>query len=183
VSGRLTARLKQFDLRADAALERLRAHRAVAAVFVGASHAADFSILWIVVGGVYGLAVERDLGEALTFCGLIGAESLLVNQGIKRFFRRVRPTERGDDRMRVRKPSTSSFPSGHASSAFFASTLLSAWIGWWSAPLWLVPAVIVAMSRAVVRIHHASDVIAGVVVGLVLAGIVLLTPVVDYLHR
>ena len=174
--------MTRFDLRADLALEPLRRRRWIALVFRVASHVADFSALWIAIALVYGLAFERHLGKAAVFCGLIAAESLLVNQGIKRLFRRVRPTERGDDRMRVRKPRSSSFPSGHASSAFFAATLLSAWVGWWSVPIWLVPAVIVSMSRAVVRIHHASDVIAGVVTGVVLAGIVLVTPMMDFLH-
>ncbi|MEZ5218677.1 MAG: phosphatase PAP2 family protein [Ilumatobacteraceae bacterium] len=55
----------------------------------------------------------------------LGVESLLVNQGLKRLFRRDRPTTTGDDRYRVRQPSTSSFPSGHASAAFFAARLLT----------------------------------------------------------
>ena len=68
----------------------------------------------------------------------------------------------------MRRPSTSSFPSGHASSAFFAATLLIARDGRRSAPLWLGLAGVVATSRAFVRIHHPSDVVAGAVVGLLL---------------
>ena len=96
---------------------------------------------------------------------LIGAESLVVNQGIKRLFKRVRPTESGDERYEVRTPSTSSFPSGHASAAGFTATVLTGWDGKRSAPLWWSLAGIVASSRAYVRIHHASDVVAGIAVG------------------
>ncbi len=70
------------------------------------------------------------------FAALVGAESLVVNQGIKRLFRRTRPTEAGDDRFPVRRPTTSSFPSGHASSAAFAATVLTGWDGKRLAPLW-----------------------------------------------
>jgi undecaprenyl-diphosphatase len=176
VKSGLVRRLQTFDLTADRALERLRGRRALDLLFSGASAAADFSVIWLVIGIGYGLAIERDLGDALLFVALIGAESLIVNQGIKQLFRRVRPTERGDARFRVRKPRSSSFPSGHASSAFFAGTLLTAWVGLWSLPIWLVLAVVVAASRAYVRIHHASDVLAGAITGLALAGITLLTP-------
>ena len=65
----------------------------------------------------------------------------------------------------MREPSTSAFPSGHASSAAFAATILSAWDGQRSRPLWWTLAAIVGTSRAYVRIHHASDVIGGAVVG------------------
>ena len=182
MTGGLVRRLQRFDSTVDGALERLRGHRSTDLLFNGASHAADFSVLWIVIGAVYGLAVERNGWSALWFAAFIGAESLVVNQGIKRLFRRVRPTERGDARYKVRKPRSSSFPSGHASSAFYAGTILSAWVGWWSVPVWLVLALIVATSRAYVRIHHPSDVVAGIATGLVLGGIVLFTPAIDVLR-
>jgi undecaprenyl-diphosphatase len=60
---------------------------------------------------------------------------------------------------------TSSFPSGHASAAAFAATALIGWDGDRSAPLWGGIATTVAISRAYVRIHHASDVVAGAAVG------------------
>src|SRR5690606_33594024 len=107
----------------------------------------------------------RRRRQVPVLAALIGVESLLVNQGIKRLFRRVRPTEAGDERYAVRRPSTSSFPSGHASAAGFAATVLTSWDGRRSAPLWWSMAAIVATSRAYVRIHHPSDVIAGVAVG------------------
>ena len=95
----------------------------------------------------------------------LGAESLIVNQGLKRLFRRPRPTVEGDPRYPVRRPLTSSFPSGHASAAAFTAVLLTTWDGKRSAPLWWTLAGAVAVSRAYVRIHHASDVVAGMATG------------------
>lgn len=112
--------------------------------------------------------------DAVMFSILLGVESLIVNQGLKRLFRRQRPTTGGDERFNVRTPVTSSFPSGHASSAFFAATLLtqilvdtgSSWLPW-SIGLYAL-AVLVALSRVMVRLHHLSDILGGAVVGVVL---------------
>jgi len=49
--------------------------------------------------------------------------------------------------------------------------LLTTWDGKRSAPLWWTLASVVAVSRAYVRIHHASDVVAGAVVGVGLGAI------------
>jgi undecaprenyl-diphosphatase len=163
--------VERFDHWADHQLERMRGHRAVDRVMLAASELGDFSLIWHWVGAVRGLTSIQHANQAFVFSGLIGLESLIVNQGIKRLFRRTRPTETGDPRYTVRKPSTSSFPSGHASAAFFAATVLTYWDGWAWAPLWFGLATIVGTSRAFVRIHHPSDVVGGALVGLALGGI------------
>ena len=155
-----------FDRWADDALERLRGNKVADAVFTTASELGDFSLIWHLTGAARGITSEARATEAMVFSALMGVESLVVNQGIKRLFRRTRPTETGDPRYPVRKPMTSAFPSGHASSAFFAATLLTAWGGKRTAPLWFGMAAVVATSRAYVRIHHPSDVVGGAVVGL-----------------
>jgi undecaprenyl-diphosphatase len=157
-----------FDRWADEQLERLRGNKVADAVFTTASEVGDFSLIWHLTGAARGITSEQRAGEAMVFSALMGIESLVVNQGIKRLFRRTRPTESGDPRYPVRKPVTSAFPSGHASSAFFAATLLTAWSGKRTAPLWFGMAAVVATSRAYVRIHHPSDVVGGAVVGLAL---------------
>ena len=162
-----------FDLRVDAALEPWRSRRGVDRIFHVASTVGDFSAVWHAIGLVTGLIIIGDPRAMVWFSILIGAESLVVNQVIKRCFRRARPTETGDPRFPVRRPRTSSFPSGHASSAVFAAVLLSVWGGWVTAPLWFVIALVIGASRAVVRIHHPSDVVGGMVVGLALAGVAL----------
>lgn len=160
-----------FDTRIDHALERIRSARWHAVPdrwFRTASVLGDFSLIWHMAGATRGITSDHHANQAVLFSALIGLESLLVNQGIKRLFRRQRPTVAGDPRLPVRRPSTSSFPSGHASAAGFAATLLIAWDGWSWAPLWLALAVSVGCSRVYVRIHHASDVIGGYGVGVAL---------------
>ena len=161
-----------FDQWADDQLELLRGNPVADALFTNASHLGDFSVIWHIIGIARGLTSEQRANQAIVLSAVLGAESLMVNQGVKRLFRRTRPTETGDERFEVRKPSTSSFPSGHASSAFVAATLLTAWSSRRSAPLWFGLAAVVSISRVYVRLHHASDVVGGAVLGLALGALV-----------
>ncbi|MEX2627387.1 MAG: phosphatase PAP2 family protein [Ilumatobacteraceae bacterium] len=157
--------IDRFDVRADAALERLRGRAGLDALFRVASEAGDFSAVWHLLNLGRWLVVRRPDQLAALAVGL-GLESLVVNQGVKRLFRRDRPTTDGDSRTPVRRPRTSSFPSGHASAAAFNAMVLTGWDPR-RAPLWWGVAAVVGTSRAHVRIHHASDVVAGAAVGVV----------------
>ena len=164
----VTALVESFDTRLDGWLEHLRGNAVADVIFPIASELGDFSLIWHLVNTGRGTLSNGEADASLLFAALLGLESLTVNQGVKRAFRRRRPTEAGDPRYPVRRPSTSSFPSGHASAAFFAATIFIARDGRRSAPVWLGLAGIVASSRAFVRIHHPSDVVAGAAVGALL---------------
>ena len=166
--GELGPAVDAFDAAADELLERLRGHPLADRLLLAATKVGDFSLIWHVAGITRGLIRHRP-DQVIALAAGLGIESLIVNQGIKRLFRRARPTDSGDDRFVVRTPSTSAFPSGHASAAAFAAATLIAWDGRRSAPLWLSLGAVVGVSRAYVRIHHPSDVVGGAVIGLVLA--------------
>ncbi len=161
--------VQRFDSWVDQQLEHLRGKRSCDRLFVSATHLGDFSLIWHIVGTARGLSSDRRANQAIALSGLLGVESLLVNQGVKRLFHRTRPTATGDERYVIRRPATSSFPSGHASAGFFAASLLSHWGGRRTAPAWFGIAAVVGTSRAYVRIHHASDIVGGAIVGVVLA--------------
>jgi membrane-associated phospholipid phosphatase len=155
--------VSRFDLATDRVLERLH-NPGLDLVAYAASAIGDWSILWHLVGGARAI---RDRGRRRQSIGLsagLAVESLLVNQGVKRLFRRVRPVAERDHPHRLRVPATSSFPSGHASSAFFAATFLAERHSP-ATPLLYAMAGVVAMSRPYVRAHHTSDVIAGAALG------------------
>ena len=160
--------VEAFDQRIDELLEIIRQSKTAGRVFLAASHLGDFSVIWHLLAAARGTTSNKRASQALVVAALLGAESLIVNQGVKRLFKRQRPTTSGDERFAVRSPSTSSFPSGHASAATFAAVVLTTLDGKKSAPLWFGLAAVVGTSRAFVRIHHASDVIGGAIVGLVL---------------
>jgi len=158
-----SAALERFDGAADAALDRVRGHPVVDRVFYTATGLGDFSLVWLILGALRGLRSERDWHAAVRLGLGMGAESVLVNAGIKSIFRRRRPSWDLERPRGLRRPRTSSFPSGHATSAFSAAVLLSEDDVLW--PLYFGVAVIVATSRVYVKIHHASDVAAGAVLG------------------
>jgi undecaprenyl-diphosphatase len=166
-----------LDAAGDRLLEPLRNNRFSVVLFNAASKVGDFSIVWHLCGLLYAIGSLDRAREALALSIALGVESLIVNQGIKRLFRRERPTTSGDHRFDVRTPSTSSFPSGHASSATFAAVILTTYSGFPLAVLWIAIAVVVAISRVVVRIHHLSDILGGIVTGTLLSipAVILLT--------
>lgn len=155
----------QFDEAVEQLLEPLRGTPWLDRLMTAATHAGEYSAIWHAIGLTRGVLTGRSDQTVALMIG-IGAESLIVNQGLKRLFRRRRPTTDGDERFEIRTPITSSFPSGHASSAAFAATILIGWDGPKSAVLYVPIAAAVAISRPYVRIHHASDVVGGVVTGI-----------------
>lgn len=152
--------------RADDAIdgwwERLRGRPAIDRLFYTASEAADFSVLWHTAGVAKAILAD-DPRIAVELSVALGIESALVNGPIKSLFRRTRPVHDSSRPHQLRQPRTSSFPSGHASAAMVAATLLSRDSRHPAA--WYLVAGVVAASRAHVRIHHASDVIGGLAVG------------------
>ena len=165
--------MKRFDERCDSRLEPLRRNAFTQRVFAFASTVGDFSIVWHACGIILAVTSGGRADEAIALSAALGCESLIVNQGIKRVFRRERPTVSGDERFDIRTPRTSSFPSGHASSATFAALVLTSFTGFPLAALWISIALLVTLSRVVVRIHHASDIVGGVVTGAVLGAVAL----------
>ena len=158
--------LGRFDAKIDDLFERWRGHRAVDRLFYGASAVGDHGMLWVMLGALRGLRGDRHWRAAVRVAVAVGLESILVNVGIKSLFRRRRPVVEVERPLPLRTPLTSSFPSGHATSAFCAATLLAEDdpLG----PLYFGAALVVALSRVYVRIHHASDVVAGIAFGLLL---------------
>ena len=153
--------LAAFDAAADRAIDRIRSP-ALDAVAYRLSSAADHSLLWHACGVAEALVHGGDLDAAARFSAAMGIESAATNGLLKLAFRRVRPFDYADLDFRhgLRRPVTSSFPSGHATAAFCAATLLG------GGPFWYTAAAAVAATRVYVRLHHASDVLAGAALGL-----------------
>ena len=132
------------------------------------SRAADRSKLWIASAGILAAAGGRS-GRRAAVNGLasIAATSAVVNLVLKPLSRRRRPDRRSHrvpaDR-RVRMPTSTSFPSGHAASAFaFATGVATA------APRAALPlsaaAALVSYSRVHTGVHYPSDAVAGALIG------------------
>jgi membrane-associated phospholipid phosphatase len=151
------------DERIDELWETLRGIPTLDRIFYAASAAGDFSAIWHAYNITRAVTTSDGKDRFSRFATALAVESLLVNQVIKRGFERHRPDEPGDRPHHLRTPSTSSFPSGHASSAAMAASLLNQ--RGRHRVLTTAIAAVVATSRVHVRIHHASDVVVGALIG------------------
>lgn len=128
------------------------------------SAAADRSKLWVAIAVLRALRRQPGDGRAaVRAVAVVGVESAVVHAVVKRAFRRRRPSSTASLRFGVRRPPSSSFPSGHAASAATAAVLLSDDTAW-TVPLACL-AVGVGWSRIQTRLHHPTDVLAGWMLG------------------
>ncbi len=163
----MTSVVQAFDQSVDHWVEQHR-NPALDRVFYALSSAADHSLLWVAIGALRQATGRGRPGSALRLTGVLAVESALTNGPIKALFRRVRPAlapdQPGPLPYGLRRPVTSAFPSGHATSAFTAAAYLAK--GDPLGPAYYLLAIAVAASRVYVRLHHASDVLAGAALGM-----------------
>ena len=134
------------------------------------SNAANHSRLWFGVAGGLGAVGQRQ--AALQGLAAIGVASAVANLVIKPLLVRRRPDRAVVAVARqVRMPVSTSFPSGHAASAFAFAAATGAECPPTSLPLHLA-ATAVAYSRVHTGVHYPSDVVIGAVIGTVAGGLV-----------
>jgi undecaprenyl-diphosphatase len=167
VSG-LVARVHALDEAVENWLEPFR-NAALDRFFYSLSSAADHGLIWGAFGAARAVR-NRDPRVMRRLTTAMSLESGLTNVLVKSLFGRLRPPEHFEDDeplpYGMRRPITSSFPSGHAATGFMVATMLAD--GTDTAPAYFSLAALVAFSRVYVRMHHTSDVVAGAVLGLAL---------------
>ncbi len=166
--------LREFVTAFDERVEKWLAPRrseSLDHLMYGISSAADHGLLWVALGALRTVRT-RNLRWGGRFLLALAGESVVTNT-VKLGFRRVRPTEHFEHDAplphKMRRPITSSFPSGHAVTAFTAAAVLSK--GNRMGPVYYALASTIAASRVYTRIHHASDGIAGVALGVALGSV------------
>ena len=132
------------------------------------SAAADRSRVWLVTAGALA-AVGDGPGRRAAADGVvsIGLTSTVVNLVLKPLGDRRRPDRDTYDipvARQVAMPRSTSFPSGHAASAFAFATGVGSAMPALSLPLHLAAAV-VAYSRVHTGVHYPADVVVGSVTG------------------
>lgn len=154
----------RFDDAVDRAFDRLRGREPYDRIFYALTELGDFSLFWHLLAWARAVPDPNDLPSSVRLSAVLGIESVVVNGAFKSVFKRERPVIQVERPHRLRIPLTTSFPSGHASAAMVAAMLLSDDSNAW--PIYWALAVAMAASRIYVRIHHASDVVGGLAVGL-----------------
>lgn len=123
--------------------------------------------LWIGLC-VFLMIFKRTRKVAFVALILLAIEYILVDYGIKLLFARPRPFMEYPMELLIKTPSGYSFPSGHTASSFtvagflFMNKVKGRWII-------LLLAVLMAFSRLYLFVHYPSDILAGLVLGLLIA--------------
>lgn len=127
----------------------------------------DRGLIWIIIG-VALLFFTRTRRAGVTALSSLIISAILCNFVLKLLFDRTRPFEAHDIELLISVPYGSSFPSGHTTTAFATSVAL-----WLENRRIGVPAVIfsavVGVSRLYFQVHYLTDVLAGVVSGILFA--------------
>jgi membrane-associated phospholipid phosphatase len=159
-------RLEHADLRL---LRRVRskAHPPASTVVGHLSNLGEHAGIWLVMGAAGGLLDRPERRGRWWRGALVVATTYGVNTVIKRVVKRPRPNL-PDLPPLVKTPSRLSFPSAHASTSFAAAGVYSALLP--APPLYLAAAAMAA-SRVYLGVHYPSDVVAGVLLGLVMGSV------------
>lgn len=160
--------IQRFDDMVDGWFERLRGTEPADRILYALTELGDFGLIWMLLGWANGLRSDDHARAALRLTAALGLESVVVNGLVKSQFKRERPVVQQERPHKLRVPLTTSFPSGHSSSAMVAGLLLTQRASTPTKVAVFGLGGLVAVSRIHVRIHHASDVAGGLAVGLAL---------------
>ena len=146
-----------------------RIHNAVLdKIMIMATYAGTGALVWwVALAAPFLISTKyRKTGVIMTLA--LAFNYLIGEIIIKKSVGRDRPSSLlSDEEMKITRPKDHSFPSGHTASSFcaFTVTLLCC------APAVWIPALIlaatIAFSRIYLRVHYVSDVIGGLILGLI----------------
>jgi membrane-associated phospholipid phosphatase len=148
----LAARTRLHDPRADRAIGRF-------------SRLGEHGAVWLALG-LGGQALDPGRRAQWRRATAVVAGAFVLNTAIKQIVRRPRPELPGLPAL-TSTPSRLSFPSAHASTSF-AGAIAYARLGLPAAPLCALAAGL-SLSRLYLGVHYPSDVLAGALLGTVVA--------------
>ena len=162
--GRILGRVQRLDRRLMRRSAGVRSP-GLDRTLVGITQAANYSRLWLLIGGALAVCGGRN-GRRAAGCGIvaIAIAAAVANGPAKLLVRRRRPRWRPQSTL-IRMPRSTSFPSGHSAAAFAFATGACAELPV-LAPVLVPLAGAVAYSRVHAGVHYPSDVAAGAAIGI-----------------
>ena len=130
-----------------------------------ATNLGTLGILWIVMAVILILdKPHRLIGNIVILTLII---STIVGEGIiKHLVKRVRPCNHQNSvALLIEKPISYSFPSGHTLSSFAVAEVLSTYFAQYKL-IFMAIAFLIALSRLYLYVHYPTDIIAGMVIGI-----------------
>ena len=140
-------------------------------VFVGLGTIEKLGAVWIVLAIVVGLAARRGVRGTAGLAALTAVTTFLADAasfGVKDVVHRTRPFEAHPSIHPLYVVHSSSFPAGHAATAFAGATLLAC-AAPRATPLFAALAVAIGYSRVYVGVHYPGDVLGGAMLGCLVA--------------
>jgi membrane-associated phospholipid phosphatase len=160
--------MRDLDLKV---LRWMRTHGHTPAVedaAVALGKAGNNGLVWFVLGIALAI-IDNGRWEQWLICALLGPFAIALNYAIKLAVKRPRPVLEGLPPLGG-APSSLSFPSAHATSAFAVATAMCR-VDPATSAAFLV-AIALSLGRPYLGMHYPSDVLAGALLGIVLGLIV-----------
>ena len=125
----------------------------------------NIGAIWIVIAVALIISKKyRNIGFMVILALILG--SILGEGIIKHVVKRLRPSFNLQSiNLMIANPASYSFPSGHTTSSFAAAGILSRYLKKYSLEIFSLAALI-AFSRLYLYVHYPSDVLAGIILGL-----------------
>ncbi|MBO4653159.1 MAG: phosphatase PAP2 family protein [Lachnospiraceae bacterium] len=138
-------------------------------IFPNITFLGDAGIFWIALTAVLLCFKKTRRAAVCSMIALVGS-LLLNNILLKPLVNRVRPYEVIDGLVLIGKKATDgSFPSGHTAASIASAVAMCRYLKKrWSVPL-IVLALMISFSRLYIGIHYPTDVLAGLLDGILLA--------------
>ncbi|APH18584.1 phosphatase PAP2 family protein [Clostridium botulinum] len=132
----------------------------------------NLGLIWIAISVLLLISKKYRRVGMLCIASLI-LSSLIGEVVLKNLVQRGRPfTAIEGINLLVKAPKSFSFPSGHTASSFAVATVIGRKIKNFKLPIYIL-AFAIAFSRLYLYVHYPSDVLVGILIGIVSANIIL----------
>ena len=131
----------------------------------------DGGIIWIIISLILIINKKyRKIGFMALAALLL---STILGEGIlKHVFQRIRPSDIPAANLLITKPLSYSFPSGHTTTSFAVAGVLAKYLKNYALEFFTL-ASLIAFSRLYLYLHYPTDVLAGVVIGLICSRVII----------
>ena len=161
----MLSRIQKWDDRMLDRISKLRTKR-LNKIMVGVTTIGNSGIVWFAISVIL-LPFQKYRTSGIAMIIAIAISWLCGEIGIKNLVGRVRPCYKVDEeQLLIKNPPHYSFPSGHTTSSFAATTVMFLMHPLIAVPMFFL-ALLIAFSRTYLLVHYPTDVFAGLALGVI----------------